>query len=1004
MNALPRLVPLAVALALLAPAAAAGPALLVRSVGEIFVDASGHATGLNLAADITETDGLLRSFRAEALGRDVFAEVRVDGFEQAAKIQGVGSALVSLKGKNAEILLHDNINSILKVKASQATTVRYALAEGIELRATDGSRAVVDLHADGAYIGSIVAVGGDGPDARGDRIHVIKDEAHARIRAGSQVVFVARPVYADGDAYPRAIVEALAEGDLAASYVTELDGGAIAASQVEYGAARVSTIAEAGSVRSTIEAKGRAQLLSYDLAYETLPARASEDVSVYIDGELAQRAQSGAEVLANLRGGLASYYVALDDGRAQVLASTPGFDDAREHVITIAAAQAATEAQARAEARSEGGSRVLGDFAYSSGGKLLGAFVTAVVPEGSSELRSYTSLASRATVFGSVSVEENGQATFQTGGHRLVLDGAKADITLVDDAYATLLVEADAPSRASLQLGDGVRARSIAEGVLAIEGPSGRLGLLMGPGLRASSEGDVRADLAEGERIIFRSVTSRFGSEDAVASAIADGRVGAQILAGHQAGAYETSYVAYAHEVTTEARASGERIIVEYASASADAQSLVLDARGSALHAKSAGDIRVLVDGQPIPVAASAKQALSSSTKARYFAETSAEGGLRVIVNAAKPAGAQALVTIESRLDAAARAAKGTDDFGAFKVFYDGTAVGSFVRFRGDQSAGAISDFGLLADGRAVFSSLVAGGSPFVTTGLDGATTLVLENREARLEVSDTTSGILKVAAKERTHASFRLADGLKLVERSDRVLEVRDGAGAHLGSLVATGGTLDASGGSIRASLQEGGSAIWRAHVGLEQELSDAQRSMLNEAIASGGIAGQVVARAPAGEGALEASSSSVVDAVTTQFGDVRMTTAAARDRVEVTLSSESPVGKTLLITLDPRTVPSLAEGDAVVLFDGLPIGEADSFADVLDANDDGGIAEYLVLAGESGTQVLVSVPHFSVHTVTLKEAPDGKAAPLLVYATIALGALAVVEGIVLVARRKNA
>ncbi|HWH09174.1 MAG TPA: hypothetical protein VNX21_08240, partial [Candidatus Thermoplasmatota archaeon] len=53
--------------ALLAPTAVAAPAIHVRSVGEIFVDAAGHATGLNLAADIAEAQGVLRGFRAVAL-------------------------------------------------------------------------------------------------------------------------------------------------------------------------------------------------------------------------------------------------------------------------------------------------------------------------------------------------------------------------------------------------------------------------------------------------------------------------------------------------------------------------------------------------------------------------------------------------------------------------------------------------------------------------------------------------------------------------------------------------------------------------------------------------------------------------------------------------------------------------------------------------------------------------------------------------------------------------
>ena len=77
-------------------------------------------------------------------------------------------------------------------------------------------------------------------------------------------------------------------------------------------------------------------------------------------------------------------------------------------------------------------------------------------------------------------------------------------------------------------------------------------------------------------------------------------------------------------------------------------------------------------------------------------------------------------------------------------------------------------------------------------------------------------------------------------------------------------------------------------------------------------------------------------------------------------------------------------------------PAREASSYADVLNPADDNGHAEYFVLAGEAGVQVLVSVPHFSVHTVTLRERASTNGAYM--YATFALGVvvIAVVLGLI--------
>src|SRR5687768_12013347 len=97
----------------LAPAAQA--AAEVRSVGQIFVDAAGRASGDNVAASILESEGVLSNFRSEAFDAVVFSAVEIDGFAQAEKIQGVGSSSLVLKGSNAVVTLHDNAHAALQV-------------------------------------------------------------------------------------------------------------------------------------------------------------------------------------------------------------------------------------------------------------------------------------------------------------------------------------------------------------------------------------------------------------------------------------------------------------------------------------------------------------------------------------------------------------------------------------------------------------------------------------------------------------------------------------------------------------------------------------------------------------------------------------------------------------------------------------------------------------------------------------------------------------------------
>ena len=1040
------------------PAAAAQSQLNVRSVGEIFVDAQGRASGQNVATSIAEAQGVISGFISLALGAELFESVTIDGFSQAEKIQGVGSSSLVLKGSNAVVSVHDNINTVVKVQTTSATTLHYKLAGDVRAAVQGAHSGIVHLHsASGAYLGSIVAVGSEGAGSLGESFVVTKGEVQARAKAGSQVVFVGKPVYLQADEYQRSVVEAAAEGRLAASYVTEFEGSAIAQSQVDYaGGVLARTGASAGAgvqteVRSRAEASA---MLAYDLAYETLPARNADEVAVYANGQLAARAESAAEVASYAKAGVAAYHAMVHNGRTLVLASTPDFQSAAEHRMTVTAnARASTEAQARAENRAQADSRVYGDFEYHQNGKLTGEFLTSIVPDGRSELYSYTSLATRTEVFKSVKVDDGARGEFrEVGDHRFQVQGPNADLTLADDLYATLLVQAKARAEVAYELAANVKAQQRNDQVVRLDGPHGYAGAIIlvaadaqaqaQSSLRADAEGRVRATLASGASLVFRGASGAEASEDVIADAIARGQIGAQLLAGIQGSAVATASTVYRADVTAdiEARARGA-IDVDYATATGLAKSFVLDTRGTSLAAKSAADIQVLVNGAAAIPVASAAAALDATAYAKYHATTNLDGSLRILVNTAAQAGASAHVLVQSKVEAAAKAAANADAFGQFKLFYDGTAVGSFVTLKTDQQAGAVSDFTMISTGQAIFSSVAAGASSFVSAGADGASVLQLENRETKMEFSDTTSAFMKIVAKADADVAFRLAADLNAEARAQGVVELVSDTGAHVGSLIitsvegkaATASYFEANAqGQIRAHLEQGAQVLFRTHAGIEAELSAAQRTMINQAIASGHVAGQVIVQTQASAAAqahaaaaaaatLEATArieseaafdsvavgaaeayGQVTSTVTANYyGDVQVLTAATKERVDVTVSSATSVGKTIIVSLDPATVSGMASGNAEILFDGHVASQASSYADILNPNDDNGVAEYFVLAGEAGTQVLVSVPHFSVHTVTLKEREAGTT-PLYMVATVVLGLLVVAETALLVRQRR--
>lgn len=90
---------------------------------------------------------------------------------------------------------------------------------------------------------------------------------------------------------------------------------------------------------------------------------------------------------------------------------------------------------------------------------------------------------------------------------------------------------------------------------------------------------------------------------------------------------------------------------------------------------------------------------------------------------------------------------------------------------------------------------------------------------------------------------------------------------------------------------------------------------------------------------------------------------------------------------------IPSIE--NILVLFDGKEIGMADNYADVLNPNDEN-VPEYLVLLGARSTQVLVSIPHFSTHTIEItrrgQEVPSAQWVIVLGLSLIAIIAVATV------------
>lgn len=110
----------------------------------------------------------------------------------------------------------------------------------------------------------------------------------------------------------------------------------------------------------------------------------------------------------------------------------------------------------------------------------------------------------------------------------------------------------------------------------------------------------------------------------------------------------------------------------------------------------------------------------------------------------------------------------------------------------------------------------------------------------------------------------------------------------------------------------------------------------------------------------------------------DVGAGQATEADPLTITLSAELAEGRTFSFHLNNSLVPGGEEGLRVQYFDVVEAGQkevvlrkATDLADVLDPADDGGQPEYWIVEDADGLQLLVSVPHWSTHVLSITGLP---------------------------------
>jgi len=88
--------------------------------------------------------------------------------------------------------------------------------------------------------------------------------------------------------------------------------------------------------------------------------------------------------------------------------------------------------------------------------------------------------------------------------------------------------------------------------------------------------------------------------------------------------------------------------------------------------------------------------------------------------------------------------------------------------------------------------------------------------------------------------------------------------------------------------------------------------------------------------------------------------------NKISINISGDDTLsGKTIIIDVQGELFYDIE--NLIMEYDGEEIREADNLTDVLNPNDDGSHPEYWVIHDANGTHIIISIPHFSQHRITV-------------------------------------
>jgi hypothetical protein len=332
--------------------------------------------------------------------------------------------------------------------------------------------------------------------------------------------------------------------------------------------------------------------------------------------------------------------------------------------------------------------------------------------------------------------------------------------------------------------------------------------------------------------------------------------------------------------------------------------------------------------------------------------------------------------------------------FGQFT--YDaGSVSGRFVEFYIDNVTGTISDYTIKRPTGSIeiFETVtIAEFTPEDEPRVEGSV-FIFDELNVRIRAHNNPPAVLHYAGiNEPNFVTLTLAQDLSATIKTNNTVAI---SGEEFDAILVTGNSeIDISGSTIEVNLSVSASVLFRAIPKLGASIWRENQDKICDAIGDGKIGAElsVVAR----------DGTWVEDHI--PYQDVQMrTTGAEKGRVEIEVTADLEEGKVVVINVDLESLDIASTTELEVLYDDIELDNVQS----IDALLEGTEAAYYVTVSEVGVQVLVSIPSFSTHTITIQktEVIKDKKAPTIGFMTmlIVIAAIATVAILAFASVRKK-